>query len=479
MPKRITARDEQTGRTVTFDWHLDTPPTDEDMAEVFAQAAPTTAAPPAKREFAPPEPEGKVYANSPRDLLERGSKAVFGSASPAVNKALGIAMQAAPGAGLIHGLLSDGANTGGAIGGTVGGLAGSVPGAMAGAGAGGAVGGGLERWFRGQPQDASDITTDAILQGAGEGLAPGVARAAKAIAYPVYKAALRPGSVIAERFGDVTRRALDEGLVVTGKKAIPKTKALTTASRDKALGIVGDIDPDNLIRPSEIEPAFDRALGEAQIREQQLGMQGEVESVLKRKHRVMEGLGRGEAPLDAQAGKEASQRAANDLFDARAAGNRVSEVEDMLELDLEKVRREALERRAPDLQAQNLNTKELLGVMRAHEQAEKRHVGGVGSGNIVPDIIAGLGGMLAAGPVGAGAGIGAGRVLRSIGAAAPMSGLAIGLDRTGNVGIQHADKLTKAVRALALKLKADRQAEDERVQREYEQKQKKPAKEHP
>jgi hypothetical protein len=55
MPQRYSVRNNQTGKTVTFEWHLPTPPTEADLEEVFAAdeqrqapvAPPAPAAPPA------------------------------------------------------------------------------------------------------------------------------------------------------------------------------------------------------------------------------------------------------------------------------------------------------------------------------------------------------------------------------------------------------------------------------------------------
>jgi hypothetical protein len=62
-PKRYTVRDPETGRTVTFAWSGDAPPTDDDIAEVFA-AAPA-AEPPLTRERPEPQAPRHPHAQFP------------------------------------------------------------------------------------------------------------------------------------------------------------------------------------------------------------------------------------------------------------------------------------------------------------------------------------------------------------------------------------------------------------------------------
>lgn len=57
-PKRYTVRDPETGRTITFAWSGDAPPTDDDMAEVFAAA---------------PVGEPPLTRERPRGETERGN----------------------------------------------------------------------------------------------------------------------------------------------------------------------------------------------------------------------------------------------------------------------------------------------------------------------------------------------------------------------------------------------------------------------
>jgi hypothetical protein len=69
----ITARDEQTGRTVTFEWYGDTPPTEQDLAEVFAAAGGEQPTPIASHSAPPPPEEPGMVA---RFLGNPGSRRI-------------------------------------------------------------------------------------------------------------------------------------------------------------------------------------------------------------------------------------------------------------------------------------------------------------------------------------------------------------------------------------------------------------------
>ena len=70
MPREYTVVNNETGQEVTFDWNLDTDPTDKDLEEIFSEAAKTV------------EPEStfvqKAVARG-KQVVERGAEA-FGAA---------------------------------------------------------------------------------------------------------------------------------------------------------------------------------------------------------------------------------------------------------------------------------------------------------------------------------------------------------------------------------------------------------------
>jgi hypothetical protein len=82
MPQQYTVRHNETGRTITFDWHLSEPPTDADMEEVFA------AAPAAEPDLSSGSAVGEFLLNRPGPLGQLAQSAASGgmaSLAPAVD----------------------------------------------------------------------------------------------------------------------------------------------------------------------------------------------------------------------------------------------------------------------------------------------------------------------------------------------------------------------------------------------------------
>ncbi len=98
MPKKYTVKDNQTGRTITFNWNQDVPPTDTDMEEVFKSAReqfnpiqkPTTAQSDATSQMMMPKQTANTNGMGVMDVL-RSTVPIAGTSIP--NIALGSPQQ--------------------------------------------------------------------------------------------------------------------------------------------------------------------------------------------------------------------------------------------------------------------------------------------------------------------------------------------------------------------------------------------------
>lgn len=147
-----TARDSQTGKTVTFKWNGEAPPTDADMGEVFAAAG----------KILPPTPPSSLerFGKATRDTFPVAGAMMGGAAGATKGAALGIPLGP-------HGMV---------LGGTLGGLAGGI----AGGGGGSLIKQGLD-YLSGEqvtPEQAvSNVAADTIAAAYGE-MIPGAGIAA-------------------------------------------------------------------------------------------------------------------------------------------------------------------------------------------------------------------------------------------------------------------------------------------------------------
>lgn len=72
MPKQYTVEDSETNKTITFEWSGDSPPTDDDMVEVFAAAEDIE--PITNERIFPSPPEGETYLSQERPIRREASK---------------------------------------------------------------------------------------------------------------------------------------------------------------------------------------------------------------------------------------------------------------------------------------------------------------------------------------------------------------------------------------------------------------------
>lgn len=199
-----TVRDTTTGQMVTFRWHAAAPPTEADMAEVFA-AARAPAPPPA-----PSAPKSgddvtalMTPARAPRTWTDTAADLL-----PAAG-------------GVVGGIL-------GGVGGTVAGMGvGGVPGAIGGATVGGGLGEAAKQLVnraRGHAAPASPmaaagaIAQQAALQGGAEAIGAGVGQAAATGARAVYRGYLKPA--LSQRLLPKAQEAVETAI----REALPITR---------------------------------------------------------------------------------------------------------------------------------------------------------------------------------------------------------------------------------------------------------------
>lgn len=421
MPQ-YTVKDE-TGRTVTFEWHGDAPPTDADLEEVFSAATPVSS-----HQSTPAPDEPRTWTDTAVDALPM---------------------------------------LGGALGGLVG-AAGGPPGAVAGAMVGGAGGEGYRRAIQGlrgkRPEAAKETVSDTLRGVSNEGLIQGAWEAGGGIVgaglkrggKALYRGLLKPSKAIREDFkimgpngkmisgGDaVVQTLMDEGVTISGK-GLDKATGKLAASRDAALKMVDDAAPTSTyVKPSEVMGEFGDVVKELRNRIN-AGQASELAKVGERGKRLMKVLGgsRGMDASGAQVAKETAQEAAyGGRRMVERGGSKQLSADDLLDAATARGFKKAVESRVPGVAAQNQRTQALLGAKRAVQDAVEGRANNMAVGG-ARDIIAAGTGAAVGGP----AGLATGLVSRVLASPRAGSALGIALNRTGKkVPI---DELIRALDAL-------------------------------
>ncbi len=419
MPQ-YTVKDE-TGRTVTFEWHGDAPPTDADLEEVFSAATPVSS-----HTSTPAPDEPRTWTDTAVDAL------------PMV---------------------------GGAIGGTVGGIGGTVlgmgvggaPGAIGGATLGGAAGESARRLVqlaRGKRkpgestmgEDAAGIATEGAIQGASEAVGGAVGKGLQKGGRAIYRGLLKPSKAIREGFGGgdaVVQTLMDEGATISGK-GLDKITGKLEASRDAALKMVQDAAPTSTyVKPSEIIGEFGDAVKTLRNRVN-VGQPSELAKVGERGKRLIKALntGAGMDAAGAQVAKETAQDAASGAYRMMERGGaKQLGADDLLDEATARGFRKAVEKRVPGVAAQNSRTQALLGAKRALDDAVEGRANNMAVGG-ARDIIAAGTGAAVGGP----AGLATGLASRALASPRVGSAVGIGLDRVGKK--VPLDELIRALDAL-------------------------------
>lgn len=210
MPQ-YQVRDEQTGKTVTFEWHGQGEPTEADMAEVFAEAE--QSAPKDFSQFGPMQ--GLIENQANRETLQAQAK----EHAPMIGA--GIATAATGGAGLI-------------------------PSALAAAG-GGFIGARL------RGDDRGSAAASGAVQGGLQAAGGGVAKLLGAVARPLYRAAIPKH--IQDKFSqaNLAKQGLESRTVLGTKRG---TATAAGANAQAAHGVEAMADRAPTLTAQDVQSAF-------------------------------------------------------------------------------------------------------------------------------------------------------------------------------------------------------------------------------
>ncbi len=336
------------------------------------------------------------------------------------------------------------------VGGSIGGLLGLV-GGPAGAVGGAVLGGaGGEAWkqninrLRGKKsptsagEAAKDIAVSGGVQGASEAAGGFIGKGLSKGGQAIYRGLLKPSRAVQAGFGgdDVVRSLMDEGVTISEKGAA-KMAGRVGESRAAALGMVKKAAPtSSMVDPKEIIEEFAPVVATLRKRAA-VGQADELGKVGQRGKRLIRTLngGRGIDAAGAQELKEAAQEAASGAYRMMERGGaKQLGADDLLDEATARGFRKAVEKRVPEVAAQNQRTQRLLGGSRAVDEAVERSRNNLAVGGARDLIAAGVGAGLGSAGGGEGAAGGAmtgGLLMRLLSSPRSGSGAALLMDRVG------------------------------------------------
>jgi len=270
------------------------------------------------------------------------------------------------------------------IGGAVGGMGGAAvagpPGGVAGAAAGGGLGEALRRFLKGEPLDeVTGYAKAAGMEGGTQALGWGVGAAAGKVGHGLYKAALRPSTGLRREFGDVAATGLREGIPVT-PGGVETAGARVSASRGAAMGMLDDAAATAApVTAGEVTPALRETI-ETALRQQRVGENPNLGALGQRLRQLTRTFTPGVGLDEAQGLKETAQDLASTAYRAQDKGAVINSLDAMANKDTAAAIQKAIEARVPGIKAQNLKTQELLGLLRALEDADLARLSGPAPG---------------------------------------------------------------------------------------------------
>jgi hypothetical protein len=282
----------------------------------------------------------------------------------------------------------------------------SIPASMAAAGLGAAGGAGIgsivnaARGGANGPTSASGVAktmaTEGALGATGEGVGQGIGRILKAGGKLVYKTALRPSKGLQREFGDVAETGLKRGAIVS-EGGLDKVTAQRGASATKARQMVADAEAAGAppIPTKEVAGSLKDVMREGR-QEVQLGRPDPRPPVVGRLRAFAAQHPNGIPLTKAQGLKEKAQDLATRAYRAEDLGHPINDLSAAADQAQAAGLQKGIEARVPGVGEQNANTRELIGLSRALEDATQRNVPGVGSlrsllGDFIPSVSSGLG----------------------------------------------------------------------------------------
>ncbi len=376
-PKVYTYRDPSDGHVVKFKWNAAAPPTDTDLDEIF------------------------------RASRAQASKAI--DYSGAVNDAIG-AVGRAGGMGVPGGPIGEAAarfagnpknwpSIAAGLAATLTGGA-SLPAstAIAGLSSGaGSIAKNAADYFLGVKPNmtatdaAKDVAFDAGTQAALTGGLGLLGQGAKLAGRKAYGwLGLSPAKALAEEFGRDTmaQAGIDLGAIPGTERAVQQATAARTASAAKVNDMLTAANPTAApirsaeIVPPALKPAYDELRARASTGKD---IASDLTAVAERSRGITNSLtagtpgqpalpGGGVDMLTGQARKQAAQAAATAAYKRQLAGQPVNDLEALIDKNLATAYKDALETRAPGLDAANAKTQTLIGLTKALSDAQNRPV---------------------------------------------------------------------------------------------------------
>lgn len=360
-----TVKDSQTGKTITFRWNGAEPPTETDMAEVFAAAQSTTTKP-AEQSFGE-RLKTAAYNASPLPLFERKNLPMTGAVLASAASG-GTAIPAIALAGL-----------GGAAGETIGQIADVVT-----SGKG-----------KPAPQAAQEIATQGAIQGGIEGLGRGVAGAARVAGKALVENAVRPSISMQREFPGVVDKIVKARLPVGAgrpggvKGSERASQMLAEESRNVTQHLARETSLGARYEPKQVAAHVSKLVDD--ISEQPLSASDQTAL----KDMIDEFMQRGPiTPLELQKLKQKAQAFARPIYKAIERGMPVTADQSLrarFNAAIAQGAKEVMET-IPGVATGEAEKRALIGVKRALTQAEQRRLslmaeGVTGSAAIVASLM--------------------------------------------------------------------------------------------
>lgn len=253
--------------------------------------------------------------------------------------------------------------------------------------------------------DVKEMATSGAIQGVTEGLGRGVGAGLKAGGNAVYRGLLKPSKLLRENFGGgkaIADTAIREGALVTEGGAA-KMAGKVSAARQAAMDTLDDAASSaSNIKPREIISEFAKAGPGRKSTIQQLrgradlGMGDDMAAVGQRGAKLVKTL----HPLNGGVGlkraqelKELAQEAAYGGQKGVASGAKeMLSADDMLNADVARGLKGAIESRVPAMAGKNATTQQLLGALRALSERTGQQGNNLAVGGARDLIAAGVGG---------------------------------------------------------------------------------------
>ncbi len=218
----------------------------------------------------------------------------------------------------------------------------------------------------------TSLATQGAVQGGIEGVGRAAVPAARWTAKRLYQSAVKPSVRLRREFPDIVQTALEEG-IPAGGGGVGRATRMVSESRQAAMNEVKNAAAAGAspVTANEIVPSLTSAAEVAKLRTLG-GRSSEMGAVTERANSIIQNT-KGGVPLEtAQATKETMQDLATKAYRAEEAGNPVNEIQRIMDENVARAYRIAIEKRAPDVGAINARTQKLIGVMRTLEDAAGR-----------------------------------------------------------------------------------------------------------